>query len=74
MEDRRNVLADTRPYSYKVIGGDTALVFHSGKRVFTAVGKDYRRLQSAIETNDEYLVQLALAKMTGNFKRRNERK
>jgi hypothetical protein len=39
-----------------------------------AVGKDFKKLDAAIRLGDEYGLQMAMAKMTGNFKRGNERR
>jgi len=73
MEDKRNILRDERPFSYYLVGSNRAYVYCRSRLVFTAAGSDYAKLRKAISTDDEYQVQLALAKMTGNFKRGNER-
>ncbi len=68
MEDRRLVLREERPFDYKVVGGEKALIYHRNRLVFTAVGKDYRKLTTAIDGGDAYTLQLVMAKMTGHFK------
>ncbi len=73
MEDRRNILFDEMPFSYKLIKDKKAIVYHKGKEVFTASGKDYNKLQRVIVMDNAYELQLFLAKITGNFKRGNER-
>jgi hypothetical protein len=74
MEDKRNILKETEPYTYKLIGIDKAQVFYLNRLVFTAVGKDFRKLEKAIHNDDAYQIQLCMAKMTGNFKHGNERR
>jgi hypothetical protein len=74
MEDERNVLKDERPFSYARMGSDKARILYCGRPVYVAVGKDLERLDKAIRLGDEYGLQLTMAKMTGNFKRGNERK
>ena len=74
MEDARNVLLEEKPFSYKFSSEEKAFVYFHGKQIFVAVKKDYKKLLQAIQLNDEYQIQLALAKMTGNFKHGNEKK
>lgn len=74
MEDNRNILRDKAPFSYQLTGHGKALIFHQNKMVYTAVGKDYQKLQRAILTDDEYQIQLCMAKITGHFKHGNERR
>lgn len=73
MEDRRNILFDEMPFSYKLVKDKKAIVYYKGKEVFTAVSKDYNKLQRVIAMDNAYELQLFLAKITGNFKRGNER-
>jgi hypothetical protein len=73
LEDKRDVLKGERPFSYRLMGSDKARILYMGRPVFTAVGKDFKKLQDAIGSADEYAIQMAMAKMTGNFKRGNER-
>lgn len=74
MEDKRNVLFDEMPYSYKLLKDKKALIYYRGKEVATASGKDYNKLERVIALDNKYETQLFLAKVTGNFKRGNERR
>jgi len=73
MEDKRSILRKEKPFSYKKIGDNRYLIFYKGNNVYTAIGKDALRLEKAIDGNDDYSIQIAMAKMTGNFKHGNER-
>ncbi len=73
MEDRRNILFDEQPFSYKLIKDKKALIYYKGKEVMTAVSKDYNKLQRVIDLDNKYELQLFLAKITGNFKHGNEK-
>lgn len=73
MEDKRNILFDEQPFSYKMLKDKKAIIYYKGKEVFTAVGKDYNKLERVIALDNKYELQLFLAKITGNFKRGNER-
>ncbi len=73
MEDKRNVLFDEKPFSYRLLKDKKALVYYRGKEVMTLTGKDYNKLRRVIDLDNEYEEQLFLAKVTGNFKRGNER-
>lgn len=74
MEDERNVLKDERPFSYRRMGSEKAQILYGGRPVYVAVGRDLEQLEKAILLGDEYGLQMAMARMTGNFKRGNERK
>lgn len=73
MKEKRKILEDNLPFTYKLIGTDKAQIFYMNRLVFTAVGKNFQKLEKAIHDVDAYKIQLCLAKMTGNFKRGNER-
>jgi hypothetical protein len=71
--DKRNRL-DEAPFSYRVTKNNTVLIDYNGKQVKLLKGKDAEKLLERIKiTEDEKAVQLILAKITGNFKRGNER-
>ncbi|MFN7253054.1 MAG: hypothetical protein ACK4M9_20110 [Anaerobacillus sp.] len=71
--DKRNRL-DEAPFSYKVTKNTTVLIDYNGKQVKLLKGKDAEKLLEKIKiAEDEKAVQLILAKITGNFKRGNER-
>lgn len=57
-----------------MMGQDRAEILFRHKPVFVATGKNFRKLERAIRSEDEYEVQLCMAKMTGNFKHGNERR
>jgi hypothetical protein len=72
MEDRRNQLRDGQPFSWRMIGSEKAQILYGGRAVYVAVGKDFRKLKTAIDGGDPYAAQLAMAKITGHFKHGNE--
>lgn len=73
MEDRRNILFDEMPFTYKLLKDRKALVYYQGKEVLTVTGKDYNKLLRVIDLDNKYELQLFLAKKTGNFKHGNEK-
>lgn len=73
MEDKRNVLFDEMPFSYKILKDKKALVYYKGKEVLTVTGKDYNKLQRVIDLDNKYEMQLFLAKITGNLKAGDDR-
>jgi len=71
--DKRNRL-DEAPFSYKVTKNNTVLIDYNGKQVKLLKGKDAEKILEKIKiAEDKKAVQLILAKITGNFKRGNER-
>ncbi len=70
--DKRGVL-DDEPFSYRALKDGKVLIYWHDKHVTTVAGKSAAKLFSKIEGADAPTVQLALAKITGNFKRGNER-
>ena len=73
MEDKRNILKEEQPFSFQLIKGDKARIFWQGKQVMIASGKPYNRLVLLDAKQDNYQMQLFLAKLTGHFKHGNER-
>jgi hypothetical protein len=65
---------DERPFAYRVSKEGQVFVTWQGRTVTTVRGDDARRLLARLATLDEAGIQLALAKVTGNFKRGNERR
>lgn len=51
--------------------GDSVVIFHHGRRATTLRGDRAAKFLSAVDTGDE---QLLMARMTGNYKRGNERR
>ncbi len=70
--DKRGIL-DDEPFSYRVLKDGKVLVYWHDKHVTTVAGKAAAKLLSRVEGADAKAVQLALAKVTGNFKHGNER-
>jgi len=72
--DKRNKL-DEEFFSYKVSKDNKVFIFWYEKRVKILVGKESEKFLKKIENADSSKeVQLIMAKVTGNFKRGNERK
>lgn len=71
--DKRNRL-DEEPFSYRISKNNTIFLDFHGKQVKTLKGKEAEKFLEKINiAKDEKAVQLLLAKVTGNFKRGNER-
>lgn len=72
--DKRNRL-DEQPFSYRITKNNTVFLDYQGKQVKILNGKEAERFLEKIKSanDDEKEVQLILAKVTGNFKRGNER-
>ncbi len=73
MEDRRNILFDEKPFSYKLLKDRSAQIAYKGKNVSVIAGKDYNKLLRVIALDNIYELQLFLAKVTGQFKHGNEK-
>lgn len=70
--DRRGRLEE-EPFDYQVTRDGRVIVFWQGKQVRTLAGKRAEKFLVEADSLDEAGVQLALAKVTGNFKHGNER-
>jgi hypothetical protein len=64
---------EEQPFTYTVRKDGTVAVTHEGRQVILVGGKDAAKLLAKLEGADAQAVQLALAKVTGNFKRGNEK-
>ena len=73
MEDQRNILFDEKPFSVKLIKDNKAQIFYKNKIVSIIQGKEYNKLKRVIEMDNIYELQLFLAKITGQFKKGNEK-
>ncbi|HKL84702.1 MAG TPA: hypothetical protein VJ861_00030 [Treponemataceae bacterium] len=73
MEDQRNILFDEKPFSFKLIKDSKAQIFYKSKIVTVIQGKEYNKLKRVIEMDNIYELQLFLAKITGQFKKENEK-
>lgn len=65
---------DEQPFAYRAGKDGQLFISWHGRTVVTVRGDDARRLLARLANLDEAGVQLALAKVTGNFKRGNERR
>ena len=70
--DQRGELA-AEPFSYRALKNGTVLLEHSGRTVKVLSSDAGRRFLASIEGASSLEAQLAMAKLTGNFKRGNER-
>lgn len=73
MEDRRNILADEAPFGYKMLKDGKIQIFFRGELIKTLHGRDSVKFQRTLDLDDEYRLQLFMAKITGHFKHGNER-
>lgn len=69
--DRRGKLQE-RPFSARASEGKV-FVSYDGRVVRTLTGRDAASVERAMGAGDEDALQLLLARLTGNFKRGNER-
>ncbi len=60
-------------FSYKVSKGNKVFIYWYGKQAMTIKGKDTEKFLAKIENADAMEAQLIMAKLTGNFKRGNEK-
>ena len=70
--DRRNRV-DDEVFSYRATKNGTVLISWQGKQVTTLNGKQAERFLTRVAGLDDRAAQLVMAKVTGNFKRGNER-
>ena len=72
--DKRNRLSE-EPFDYQITKKGTVVIYYEGKQIKIVKDKEAERLivrMKEVEDNIE-AVQLLLAKITGNFKRGNEK-
>lgn len=60
-------------FDYRVAKDDKVFVSYLGKQVMTVKGSKAQMLIAELEAADDFGVQDILAKLTGNFKRGNEK-
>jgi hypothetical protein len=71
--DKRNRL-DESPFQYRVTKSGVVFIDYEGRQVKVLKGKDADRFLEKVKTAEsEKKRQLVMAKITGNFKRGNER-
>ncbi|MCB0129909.1 MAG: hypothetical protein KDD78_03640 [Caldilineaceae bacterium] len=71
--DQRNQLAD-EPFSYRTTKAGTVFISWQGKQVTVLQGKAAATFLARINGLEGQAAQLIMAKVTGNFKRGNERR
>lgn len=70
--DKNNRLKE-ECFSYKVSKDNKVFIYWYGKQVIIIKGKDSEKFLAKIENADAMEAQLIMAKLTGNFKRGNEK-
>ncbi|MGG1631180.1 hypothetical protein [Rossellomorea sp. NRS-1567] len=72
--DKRNRL-DEAPFQYRINKDQTVFIDYEGKQVKILKGKEAEKfIKNVNAAENDKAVQLIMAKITGNFKRGNERK
>ncbi|CAM4036741.1 hypothetical protein [Deinococcus marmoris] len=71
-EDARGELLDGR-FDYRALKDGRVIVSHYGRPVTTLAGKDAERFIKRVDGLEDHAAQLLMARVTGNFKRGNER-
>jgi hypothetical protein len=62
-----------QPFSYRLGKDNTVFIDYKGKHVFTLSGSRAQKFIAELDDMGETEIQLTLAKVTGNFKRGNEK-
>jgi hypothetical protein len=72
--DKRNRLSE-EPFSYQTTKNGTVVIYYKGKQIKIIKDNEAERLIARIREVENNIteVQLLLAKITGNFKRGNEK-
>ncbi len=70
--DKRGKLRD-EVFSYRSIKDGKVFLYWNGKQVKILKGKEAASFLAQVDGLDDYQSQLLMAKVTGNFKRGNER-
>ncbi|MEH7225164.1 hypothetical protein V7112_15250 [Bacillus sp. JJ1566] len=72
--DKRNRLSE-EPFTYQITKKGMVMVYYDGKQIKLIKDREAYRLIAKIKEveDDKTKVQLLLAKITGNFKRGNEK-
>ena len=72
--DKRNRLSE-EPFAYQITKKGTVVIDYEGKQIKIVKDREAVRLIARIKEveDDQTAVQLLLAKITGNFKRGNEK-
>ncbi|MEM9953189.1 MAG: hypothetical protein AAF846_16410 [Chloroflexota bacterium] len=64
---------DDEPFDYQITKDNRVLLYYHNKHIKTLSGKQAKKFIAEIDTLDWHDAQLLMAKVTGNFKRGNER-
>ncbi|MGE7768574.1 hypothetical protein [Peribacillus sp. NPDC096540] len=72
--DKRNRLSE-EPFAYQITKKGTVVIYYGGKQIKIVKDRDAERLIARIKEVEDNIIeiQLLLAKITGNFKRGNEK-
>ncbi|MDR4887987.1 hypothetical protein RGU12_10550 [Fredinandcohnia sp. QZ13] len=72
--DKRNRLTE-EPFTYQITKKGMVMIYFEGKQIKMVNGRDAERLITKIKEveDDKIKIQVLLAKITGNFKRGNEK-
>lgn len=70
--DKRSTF-DEEPFAYETIKDGRVLIYWQGRHVTTLKGAKAQKFLSQVAGLDDRAAQLVMAKVTGNFKRGNER-
>lgn len=62
------------PFDYQITKARTVLISRAGRQVAIVSGSRAERLIARLEAGDEEERQLALARITGNYRRGNEKR
>lgn len=71
--DKRGKL-ETDPFDFQITKDRRVLIYRSDALIKVVRGQEAERIIPTLESDDEESIQLALAKITGNYKHGNERK
>lgn len=74
MNNKPHDSLDDSPFSYQLAGDGIMRITWRGRLVVTLGDKEAAKLLARLAGADQRSIQLALAKVTGNFKRGNERR
>lgn len=70
--DKRNRFFE-EVFTYKITKDHKVFIYWKGKQVAILTGKASEKFLSSIDGKDYLEIQLVMAKVTGNFKRGNEK-
>lgn len=70
--DKRGKLGE-QPFDFQITKDERVLIYWDKRIIMTLKGQAAKKLMRKLEGADEASIQMALAKVTGNFKHGNER-